>query len=188
MSARDPSWNEVLDTVLTSRLRSVHTAMPGTITAYDADEQTATVELAVHLETTTGAFERVPPLADVPVLHPGAWAAGDRCLLVFAEEDPSKWWDTASVEPPQVLQRHGLHAVCIPMVEGAAQFVALANLVSTQLEDLVTRIGAWRTAVAALPGATPVTNATMASAIITALETALSGWPGPVAAAKVKAV
>lgn len=184
MPARDPSWNGVLDTVLTSRLRSVHTAMPGTITAYDADEQTATVELAVHLETTTGAFERVAPLADVPVLHPGAWAAGDRCLLVFAEEDPSKWWDTASVEPPQVLQRHGLHAVCIPMVEGAAQFVALANLVSTALSQLnaaITSAAATETGASGLNGM---------NALKLALTTAAAGqpWPPAVAAAKVKAV
>jgi hypothetical protein len=190
MAARDPSWNEVLDTVLTSRLRSVHTAMPGTITAYDADEQTATVELAVHLETTAGAFERVPPLADVPVLHPGAWAAGDRCLLVFAEEDPSKWWDTASVEPPQVLQRHGLHAVCIPMVEGAAQFVALANLVDAKLNQLRDAIASAAQTEAGASGLVGMTALAGALTIPPApTPPGPTAWPaGSVEAAKVKAV
>src|SRR4029453_14497985 len=115
-SSRQPSWNEVLDTVLASRLRSVHTAMVGEIRAYSEGEQTAEVTPAVQLETADGAYETLPPLADVPVLWPGAWAAGDACLLVFCEESFAKWFDTGSVEPPEVLRRHGLHGVCIPLV------------------------------------------------------------------------
>ncbi|MEY4548396.1 MAG: hypothetical protein RL685_4591 [Pseudomonadota bacterium] len=189
-SSREPSWGETLDAVLGARLRSVHTAMMGEIRSYSEADQTAEVTLAVQLETADGEFEETAPLAGVPVLWPGAWEAGDRCLLVFCEEAFSKWFDTGSVEPPEVLRRHGLHAVCIPMVAPAGtavDFVALANLVSATLADLVTRIGAWKTAILALPGTTPVTNATMASAVIVALETALEGWPGPVAATKVKA-
>lgn len=137
--ARQPSWGEVLDTVLTSRLRGVHTAMVGEIRAYDAAAQTAEVTLAVELEATAGVFEAAPPLADVPVLWPGAWGPGDACLLVFCEESFSKWWDTGSVEPPEVLRRHGMHAVCIPIVARAGQsveFVALANLVDSRLAKI----------------------------------------------------
>lgn len=140
---RQPSWGEVLDTVLTSRLRSVHTAMVGEIRSYSAAEQTAEVTLAVELEATAGVFEALPPLADVPVIYPGAWAAGDSCLLVFCEESFSKWWDTGSVEQPEVLRRHGLHAVCIPVVARAGQavqFVALANLVLARLQAIHTAV------------------------------------------------
>lgn len=187
---RQPSWGEVLDTVLTSRLRSVHTAMVGEIRSYSAADQTAEVTLAVELEATSGVFEALPPLGDVPVVWPGAWTAGDTCLVVFCEESFAKWWDTGSVEQPEVLRRHGLHAVCIPVVARAGQaaaFVALAPLVSAALADLVARIGLWKMAIGLLPAGTPVTNGTMVSAIITALETALTGWPGPVAAEKVMA-
>jgi hypothetical protein len=138
---RQASWGEVLDGVLTSRLRSVHTAMVGEISSYSEAHQTAEVTLAVQLEAASGEFEQVAPLADVPVLWPGAWAAGDTCLLVFCEESFSKWFDTGSVEPPEVLRRHGLHAVCIPLVARAAQavqFVALANLVDARLETIRT--------------------------------------------------
>lgn len=138
-SSRQPSWGEVLDTVQTSRLRGVHTAMVGAIQSYSEDSQTATVTLAVQLEAAGGEFETVEPLADVPVLWPGAWAAGDTCLLVFCEESFARWWDTGSVEQPEVLRRHGLHAVCIPVGARAgqtAEFVALANLVDARLSAI----------------------------------------------------
>lgn len=178
-SARQPSWHEVIDTVVTSRLRSVHTAMVGEIRSYSEADQTAEVTLAVDLEATSGVFEGVPPLADVPVLWPGAWSPGDTCLLVFCEESFAKWWDTSSVEPPEVLRRHGLHAVCIPIVARAAQaveFVALANLVDAQLDALKQAIVGW-TPVASDGGA----------ALKTALTTLFTTWPASVAASKVKA-
>jgi hypothetical protein len=138
-SARQPSWGEVLDAVQGSRLKGVHTAMVGQIRSYSEAEQTAEVTLAVQLETTEGEFEEVAPLGDVPVAWPGAWAAGDSCLLVFCEESFAKWWDTGSVEQPEVLRRHGLHAVCIPIVARAGQavdFVALAALVKARLDAI----------------------------------------------------
>lgn len=138
-SPRQASWEEVFDVVLDARLRSVHTAMMGEIRSYSESAQTAEVTLAVHLPTTEEEFAEVPPLADVPVLWPGAWEAGDKCLLVFCEESFAKWFETGSVEPPEVLRRHGLHAVCIPLVAPAGadvQFVALANLVNERLATL----------------------------------------------------
>lgn len=173
---------EVLDAILNSRLRSVHTALPGTITSYDADEMTATVELAVELEAAAGAFERVPPLDGVPVVTPGAWSNGDRCLVVFCEESFSKWFDTGSVEPPEVLVRHGLHGVCVPFGAApgqAVEFVALANLVQAQLEALRDAILDWA----------PVAN-DGGAALKTALQELFTGppaWPGSVAAEKLKA-
>lgn len=149
--AREPSLGEALDHILTSRLRSVHTALPGTITAYDPDAMTATVEVAVELEAAAGAFERVPPLADVPVVTPGAWSAGDRCVVIFAEESFSKWWTSGSVEPPEVLVRHGLHAICVPFGAApgqAVQFVALANLVLDRLNTIQAAFDAHTHAVA----------------------------------------
>jgi len=138
-ASRQPSWGEVLDTIITSRLRGVHTAMMGSIRAYSEADQTAEVTLAVQLEATSGEFEEVSPIGDIPVLWPGAWEAGDPCLLVFCEESFSKWFDTGSVEQPEVLRRHGMHAVCIPLVARAGQaveFVALANLVDARLSAI----------------------------------------------------
>ncbi len=165
--SRQPAWQSVLDAAIQYHLRSVHTALPGTITAYDEATQTATVELAVHLETTPDEFAEVAPLIGVPVVWPGAWADGDKCLVVFSEEDPSKWWETngASVEPPAVLTRHGFAGpLCIPIVAeagDAVDFVALASPVEAQLEDLKSAINGW----------VPVPNDGGA-----ALKTALTAW------------
>jgi hypothetical protein len=179
MSSREPSWAETLDTIVSSRLRSVHTALPGTIRSYDAGAVTAQVELAVQLEGTSGAYERVPPLADVPVVTPGAWSAGDKCLVVFCEEDSSKWWDTdgVSVEPPAVQQRHGLHAVCIPIVATAGEavdFVALKGLVEAALLDLLSNVITAAGSITA-PGGGPAFVAAL-----TAYQTLIT-TPGPTA-------
>ena len=178
MPSREPGWNEVLDGATAAALRGVHTAQLGKLTAYSSAHQTATVQLATHLPTASGEYAAVPPLADVPVLWPGAWAAGDRCLVVFLEESAAKWLETGSVEAPDVAMRHGLHPVCIPFpsIEGqTVQFVALANLVQAQLADLKSAINSW----------VVVPNDGGA-----ALKTALTSWlasSSNVAASKVKA-
>lgn len=184
-SARQPSWPEVLDTVLTSRLRSVHTAMLGEIRSYSEADQTAEVMLAVELEATSGVFEAAPPLSDVPVLWPGAWSAGDSCLLVFCEESFAKWFETGSVEPPEVLRRHGLHAVCIPLVARggqAAEFVALANLVQARLDAIQAAFDSHVHVVTGTANPGGLTVAATAAATVAPI-----GPLAPVAATKVKA-
>jgi hypothetical protein len=181
-----PSWPEILDAALTSRLRSVHTALPGTIRGYSEADQTAEVELAVQLETTLEQFARVPNLKDVPVVWPGAWSNGDRCLVIFSEEDPSKWWDSGgSVEPPAVLQRHGLHGLCIPIVAlagQAVQFVALANLVKARLDTIQAAFDAHTHVVTGTANPGGLTVAATAAATVAPI-----GPLADVAAAKVKA-
>lgn len=183
---RQPSWGEVLDVVQTARLRSVHTAMVGEIRSYSEAKQTAEVTLAVQLEAESGVFETVAPQGDIPVVWPGAWAAGDTCLVVFCEESFAKWWDTGSVEQPEVLRRHGLHGVCIPVVARAgqaAQFVALEPGVASVLGDFITAV---KTVIAAaLPaGIPPVATGAFATAA-TAVQARIAF--GEMAAQKVKA-
>jgi hypothetical protein len=184
--ARQPSWGEVLDTVLTSRLRSVHTAMVGQIRSYSEAQQTAEVTLAVHLEGASGEFEELPPLADVPVAWPGAWAAGDTCLLVFCEESVAKFLATGSVEQPEVLRRHGLHGVCIPFpARGGqpAQFVALEPGVASVLNAF---INATKVAIAAaLDAGIPSPARTAFASAATAVQGQIS--LGAMRATKVKA-
>jgi hypothetical protein len=179
-SARQPSWGKVLDTVLTSRLKGVHTALVGTFRSYSEAQQTAEVMLAVQLEAASGEFEELAPLADVPVLWPGDWAAGDPCLVIFCEESFATFWATGSVEQPEVLRRHGLHGVVIPIVARAGQavgFVALANLVDERFAELANALGTW----------TPVPNDGGAALQVVLSTLTSSGWPASVAATKVKA-
>lgn len=192
MTAREPSLPEILDAALTARLRSVHTALPGTIRSYSEADQTCTVELAVQLETNAERFAKVPNLSDVPVVWPGAWSNGDKCLVIFSEEDPSKWWDSGSVEPPPVMARHGLHATAVPIVATAGQtvqFVALANLVDTKLNLLRDAIASASTTETNASGLGGMAALGIALAIppSPAPATPLS-WPlGSTAATKVKA-
>lgn len=195
MTAREASWNEVLDLIVERKLRSVHTALPGTIRSYSEARQTATVELAVELEGPGGEFMRVTDPEEVPVTQPGAWSNGDRCLLVFCEESFAKWFETGSVEPPDVLQRHGLHAVCIPLVAeagDAVQFVALANLVDVLLDQLSAAIGVAAQiegAASGLGGMTALAQALKITVPTPPLPAPpLVAWPAnSVAASKVKA-
>lgn len=170
---RQPSWNEVIETLIESDRATLHTAMPGTIRSYSESTQTATVELAVKPKQPGGGFEALTPLTDVPVVWPGAWSDGDSCLCVFSEEDFSSWFADGTPAPPAVQDRHGYHALCIPLVAragDAVQFVALANLVDQALETIRTT---WIVNTAMGP------SSTFAAAGMTALST--------VAASKVKA-
>lgn len=164
-----PDWPAILRGVQDQVQARIHTALPGKIRSYDVATQTAEVELVVQL-----GGEPVPPLADVPVCWPGGaagflhvpLAAGDTVMVLFAEEDFSKWFDTGSVSAPASLARHGLHAVAIPGLRRAATpltvtaghvtlaatdelrlgsdaataFVALATLVDARLAAIVSYI------------------------------------------------
>lgn len=176
---RQPSWNEIIEKAIASDRYTLHTAMPGTIKAYSEGTQTAKVELASRLQQPGGSYEAVPPLPDVPVVWPGAWADGDSCLIVFAEDDFSGWFESGNVSTPEIDDRHGYHALCIPIVAragDAVEFVALANLVLAELTTLKD----------AISNAVPVAQ-DGGAALQTSIVAALSAWPGSVAAAKVKA-
>jgi hypothetical protein len=185
--------------------------LPGIVKSYSSTTQTASVQLAVQLRGNN-----VPPLSDVPVCWPGGaagfvhvpLAAGDTVLVIFTEEDFSRWFTTGSVSAPAVLARHGLHAVAIPglrpataplavtgghVTVGAASELRLGSDTATAAVVLQTSPAAWKTAfdswVTGLPAtAAPLTD-TAFKAAMTALGTALTsaGWPGNFNATKVKA-
>jgi hypothetical protein len=119
----DPSWPEIIRALQKQVQSQIHTSLPGKVRSYDVTTQTAEVELLVQLDGV-----EVPPLADVPVIWPGGsagflhvpLAANDTVMVVFAEEDFAKWYDTGSVSAPATLARHGLHAVAIPGLRRAA--------------------------------------------------------------------
>jgi hypothetical protein len=107
---------------MSRRLRGVHTALPAIVNAYDPATQLATVTPTVEIEIAPDDWDAIPPLTEVPVLFPrgGGFychfplAAGDHVLLVFAEQDPSAWFDKGSAEPPALLRRHGFYPFAIP--------------------------------------------------------------------------
>ena len=86
---------------------SLHCALPGIVEAYDPEMQTAAVRPAVA---------GMPLLRDVPVFFPGSrdsgitWpvAAGDECLLLFADGDIDKWFETGAANEADSRRQHSL--------------------------------------------------------------------------------
>lgn len=90
---------------------SLHCAMPGIVESFDPETQTASVRPAVR----NGSFS-LPVIQDVPVFFPGTRAsgitwpvsAGDECLLIFADFDIDRWFESGEAGEPASARRHAL--------------------------------------------------------------------------------
>lgn len=92
-------------------------AMPGIVQAWDADQQTVTVQLAIREKLSMNGTEQetqIPLLVDVPVVMPRAGgyslvfapAKGDECLVVFADACIDSWWQSGGVQSQADSRRH----------------------------------------------------------------------------------
>lgn len=202
----EPSWSDILRAVQDQVQDRIHTALPGVVQSYDTATQTATVQLAVQLQGVN-----VPPLQDCPVAWPGGAAGflhvplakGDTCMVIFAESDYSRWWDTGSVSSPAVLTRHGLHAMVIPGLRRAAAPLAVTGGYVTLGAASEVHLGAdsASAAVALAPQVLSAFNQLKSALDIVvgklnaldptatgAWNTAMTGWDPDPSATKVKAV
>ncbi len=101
-------------------LSQLWTAMPATITAFDAAAQTVSCQPAIKGAQTAkdGAVSSIsmPLLVDVPVVWPRAGgyavtfpvAAGDECLVVFASRCIDGWWQSGGEQEPAESRMHDL--------------------------------------------------------------------------------
>lgn len=119
---------EVLDAVLTTRLASVQTSLPGVIVTYNKTTQRALVRPAVRVPVATSepgvfAMETLPDVPNVKVVWPsgkdGYFALdlepGDGVELRFMAVDPTTFFRTGEVSDPADLRRFSLaHAVAYP--------------------------------------------------------------------------
>jgi hypothetical protein len=114
---------ETLRQVVDSFGLDLHVALPGTIRSYDAESQTAEIELgtqrvipAADEDEDDDTAETLPILPSVPVIWPSGgghfihWplSAGDTVLVVFCETDLNAWRESGGVADPGVATRHGL--------------------------------------------------------------------------------
>src|SRR6266702_894931 len=100
---RTPTLGEVIRDGIGSALESVHTAIPASVTKYDAATQKADVQPLVKMayEDEDGNRQAVnlPVVTSCPVQFPGGAgltivfpiAVGDTGLLVFSEASLDKW-------------------------------------------------------------------------------------------------
>ncbi len=122
---------ETLRRILDSFASDLHVALPGRIRSYDADTQTAEIELGIQRvraaddqEQDPDTTESMPVLPSVPVVWPSSggfflhWplAAGDTVQVLFNESDLNAWRDSdGSTVDPGVALRHALSgAVAYP--------------------------------------------------------------------------
>lgn len=113
---------------LTEKIGSeLRVAAPGIIQSYNAGTNTATVQLAIRekvnqMDGTTQDTD-LPLLLDCPVMMPrgGGFAltfpvaAGDECLVVFADACIDSWWQSGGVQNQAEKRRHDLSdGIAIP--------------------------------------------------------------------------
>jgi hypothetical protein len=192
---------------------ALHTAMPGRVVSYDAAAQTAHVQPLLKWQAFLPGMARsvvdLPVLPDVLVCHPRAGtkgmhyplSEGDLVLLVFCSRSIASWRAGSPgtvADPGRVLTPTPLEsAIALPLMShdsapltglsggatvnigddgGALDFVALAAKVTAELDALKN----------AISGAATTPN-DGGAAFKAAIVSALSAWPGDVAAEDVKA-
>ncbi len=90
---------------------SLHCAMPGMVESFDAATQTASVRPALKHSSVS-----LPVIPDVPVYFPGGAASGitwpvadgDECLLVFADFDIDRWFESGEAQEAASDRTHDL--------------------------------------------------------------------------------
>lgn len=115
-----PTLGSLIGEAIASALIDVHTAMPGTVEAYNAETKLADVRPALRRVLHTDADERVaeelPIVPSVPVAFPaaGPWIlkfpvpVGSTGLLLFSEYGIDQWRASALDGDPGDTRRHGL--------------------------------------------------------------------------------
>ncbi len=90
-------------------LSSLHCALPGTVVSFDADSQTAVIQPAVKQKYKDREIT-LPLLQDVPVFMPVSFTVnpGDACLVIFADCDIDRWFETGGSEVPGSSRMHSL--------------------------------------------------------------------------------
>lgn len=113
-----PRLEDLVGDGVRSALLETHTALPGRIESFDPATQRATVVPELRRQARFDDGEEIEvsiaPIPEVPVLFPRAGgvsitfpvAAGDKCLLVFAERDISAWLESGIEGLPPDARRH----------------------------------------------------------------------------------
>jgi len=139
-----PSLPTVLNSALVKRMRGVRVALPARVESYDPTTQQITAQPLVLegyvAEEGERATERLPAIAGVPVVFPGAGgfrvtfpiAVGDTVLLVFASSSIDRWLALGGEVDPADDRRHALSdAIAIPGLRDFAH--ALGNAPSSTM-------------------------------------------------------
>lgn len=138
MTERNPRISSLATNIrqgIETKLKDLHTSMPGIVQTFDASTQTATIQPAVKRIFITRDEEieiltptDLPILINVPVVFPrgGGFSLtfpvqpGDECLLVFCERAIDTWHESGNISQPNAKRFHSL--------SDATAFVGLSSL------------------------------------------------------------
>lgn len=197
---------QLLDLVMTSRLRELHTALPCRVESYNASKQTADVLPMIKRQVPDGdggyTLEDLPVLPNVPVAFPRGGGGffmsfplqkGDFVFVVFSERAIGAWRQKGQSTTPGDLRMHSLAgAVALPCLypsDDALDDAHASNMVlgkdgtdGAQIEITSTEVhlGSGATKKAARGGDTLTSSSGLAS-WAQAVETAITGLGGSVA-------
>ena len=140
MPVDTPTLGGLIGEAIAHALIDVHTAMPGTVEAYDAETKLADIRPALrrvlHTEDEERVAEELPIIPAVPVAFPsaGPWVlkfpipVGSTGLLLFSEYGIDQWRASALDGDPGDTRRHGLAgAVFLPGLRTRAGAISDAN-------------------------------------------------------------
>ncbi len=129
--------------------RRVWTALPGIVTAYDATDNTVSVQpaLKVNVMNAAGVVQAttLPLLVKCPVVFPGGGgytltfpiAAGDEVLVVFASRCIDAWWQSGGVQAQIELRAHDLSdGFAVPEPFSVPRVPGGISLTTTQLRSV----------------------------------------------------
>jgi len=163
----DGTFEQALRSAVDGALKDVHTCLPGIVTAFDANTQTAQVRPAIKRIFVEEGAVNLPLCVDVPVQFPAGGnvvftfpvAAGDECLLVFSERAIDYWWEKGGVQLPAEYRLHDLSdAFAIVGVSSKAR--KLSPPASTSVAEIRTRDGSTTPSEIARKGDTVTTTTT----------------------------
>lgn len=110
------SMDDAVIEYIESRLRDLHTSIPGVIVSFNAAKQTATVQPAIKRIFIEQGPVNLPLCMDVPVKFPGGGGffltfpvkPGDECELKFSERAIDFWYQNGAVQLPSEYRLHDL--------------------------------------------------------------------------------
>lgn len=104
----DPALRDLLTSLKAEVMKTMKCMMPGEIKSFDKTKKTATIQLLLKRSLPNDTVQSYPLLIDCPVFTPqggGASlrfpiAAGDNCMVVFADRNVDVWFKTGAEGVP----------------------------------------------------------------------------------------
>jgi hypothetical protein len=144
-ATRSPTWTDILEAFGERLKREIGVCLPGTVESYDADTQLATVRIDLKVpirgeDGTDQEAESIPPIANVPVVHPsgGGYFAhfpltnGDPVVLVIADRSLDIWQEKGGEVDPKWRHTHEI-TDCFAFPGGRPKPKALGDTPANEL-------------------------------------------------------